>query len=119
MPYPPPPAKVEEICPTAGSACVWADGYWDFTDRWEWQAGEWVMSPGCICRLAPVELRRRQGGRSGTRARAGTPTTSSAGPQSAAPSARVSRPPRVQARAADARAGPGNKLAVLRCARKT
>jgi hypothetical protein len=60
VPYPPPPAKVEEVPAQPHAACVWADGYWDFSDRWEWQAGEWVV-PQPHCRLAPMEL-RRQGG---------------------------------------------------------
>jgi hypothetical protein len=60
VPYPPPPAKVEEVPAQPNAACVWADGYWDFTDRWEWQPGEWVI-PQAHCRLAPMEL-RRQGG---------------------------------------------------------
>ncbi len=60
VPYPPPPAKVEEVPAQPNTACVWADGYWDFTDRWEWQVGEWVI-PQAHCRLAPMEL-RRQGG---------------------------------------------------------
>jgi hypothetical protein len=60
VPYPPPPAKVEELPPRPAPQCVWTDGYWEFTDRWEWQAGEWVLPPA-HCRLAPVEL-RRQGG---------------------------------------------------------
>jgi hypothetical protein len=60
VPYPPPPAKVEEVPAQPHAACVWADGYWDFSDRWEWQAGEWVV-PQAHCRLAPMEL-RRQGG---------------------------------------------------------
>ncbi len=61
VPYPPPPAKVEELPARPDKACVWVDGYWDYSDRWEWQAGEWV-SPNARCRLAPSEL-RRQGGR--------------------------------------------------------
>ena len=60
VPFPPPPAQVEEVPPQPNSSCVWTDGYWDFTDRWEWQAGEWVVAQA-HCRLAPVELRRQQG----------------------------------------------------------
>lgn len=60
VPFPPPPAKVEEIPARPASACVWVDGYWEFTDRWEWQAGEWVR-PQPHCRLAPMELRREAG----------------------------------------------------------
>lgn len=60
VPFPPPPAKVEEVPPQPRADCAWTDGYWEFTDRWEWQPGEWVV-PRAHCRLAPAEL-RRQGG---------------------------------------------------------
>jgi len=60
VPYPPPPAKVEEVPAQPDARCVWTDGYWDFSDRWEWQPGEWVV-PQTHCRLAPVELRRQAG----------------------------------------------------------
>ena len=81
VPYPPPPAKVEEVPAQPNAACVWADGYWDFTDRWEWQSGEWVI-PQAHCRLAPVEL-RRQGGLLLHAGRAGIRTTDHVGAQSA------------------------------------
>ena len=87
VPYPPPPAKVEEIPAQPAPACVWADGYWDFTDRWEWQAGEWVV-PAAHCRLAPVELRRQQGQLWYARPRWYPNNVSLLGPQSACP-----RPP--------------------------
>lgn len=57
VPFPPPPAKLEEVPPQPNASCVWSDGYWEFTDRWEWLPGEWVI-PQAHCRLAPVELRR-------------------------------------------------------------
>lgn len=60
VPFPPPPAKVEEVAPQPHPSCVWVDGYWEFTDRWEWQAGEWVVPRG-ECRLARAELRRDGG----------------------------------------------------------
>lgn len=60
VPYPPPPAKVEELPPMPSSDCIWTDGYWEFSDRWEWQPGEWVVPPP-RCQLAPVELRRQAG----------------------------------------------------------
>jgi hypothetical protein len=84
VPYPPPPAKVEEVPPQPSSACVWTDGYWDFTDRWEWQAGEWVMAPP-HCRLARVELRREQGQLWHARPRWYPDNVSLLGPQSACP----------------------------------
>ena len=50
--FPPPPAKIEEIplAERARNACVWRDGYWDWTGRrWEWQAGRAVLAPaGCL-----------------------------------------------------------------------
>jgi hypothetical protein len=60
VPYPPPPAKVEELPARPSPECVWTDGFWQFTDRWEWQEGEWVL-PAPHCRLAPPELRREAG----------------------------------------------------------
>jgi hypothetical protein len=56
--YPPPPAKLEEIplSPRSGNACVWRDGYWDWTGRrWEWQAGRAVI-PSVGCRFAEPKL---------------------------------------------------------------
>ena len=56
--YPPPPAKIEEIplSPRAGGACVWRDGYWDWTGRrWEWQGGRAVLPPAG-CRFAEPKL---------------------------------------------------------------
>ena len=54
VPFPPPPAKLEELPPRPSSRCVWVDGFWDFSERWEWQPGEWVVPPPS-CRLAPME----------------------------------------------------------------
>jgi hypothetical protein len=87
VPYPPPPAKVEELPPRPGRQCVWVDGYWEFTDRWEWQAGEWVVAPP-RCRLAPVELRRTGGQLWHARPRWYPDNVTLLGPQSACP-----RPP--------------------------
>jgi hypothetical protein len=87
VPYPPPPAKVEEVPPQPNASCVWTDGYWEFTDRWEWQDGEWVV-PVAHCRLAPVELHRRQGQLWHARPRWYPDNVSLLGPQSACP-----RPP--------------------------
>jgi hypothetical protein len=87
VPFPPPPAKVEELPPQPNERCVWVDGYWDFVDRWEWQPGEWVVpQPGC--RLAPVELRRQGGQLWHARPRWYPENVSLLGPQSACP-----RPP--------------------------
>ncbi len=87
VPYPPPPAKVEELPLRPSASCVWADGYWEFTDRWEWQDGEWV-SPQPHCRLAPVELRREAGLLLHSRPRWYPDNVALVGPQSA-----CSRPP--------------------------
>jgi len=57
--YPPPPAKVEEIPISHGTkgACLWRDGYWDWTGRrWEWQPGRAVLAPaGCLFAEAKLE----------------------------------------------------------------
>jgi len=84
VPYPPPPAKVEEVPPQPGASCVWTDGYWEFTDRWEWQPGEWVV-PEAHCRLAPVELRRQGGQLWHARPRWYPDNVTLLGPQSACP----------------------------------
>jgi hypothetical protein len=87
VPYPPPPAKVEEVPAQPQPSCVWTDGYWEFTDRWEWQPGEWVV-PQPHCRLAPVELRRERGELWHARPRWYPDNVTLLGPQSACP-----RPP--------------------------
>ncbi len=87
VPFPPPPAKVEEVPAQPNPACVWVDGYWEFTDRWEWQPGEWVI-PQAHCRLAPVELRRQAGLLLHARPRWYPDNVTLLGPQSACP-----RPP--------------------------
>lgn len=100
VPYPPPPAKVEELPPEPDARCAWADGFWDFTDRWEWQPGEWVIPPQ-HCRLAPPALRRQQGQLWFARPRWYPDNAKVAGPESACP-----RPPACRT-AAPARA-PGD-----------
>lgn len=87
VPYPPPAAKVEEVSPRPSPRCVWVDGYWDFSDRWEWLEGEWV-SPQAGCRLAPVSLRRQAGRLLYARPRWYPENVTLLGPQSACP-----RPP--------------------------
>lgn len=88
VPYPPPPAKVEEVPPQPNAACVWTDGYWEFTDRWEWQVGEWVV-PQPHCRLAPVELRRDGGQLWHARPRWYPDNVTLLGPESACPRPRA------------------------------
>lgn len=87
VPYPPPAAKVEEVSARPNASCVWVDGYWDFSDRWEWLPGEWV-SPRADCRLAPVEVRRQGGRLLYSRPRWYPQNVTLLGPQSACP-----RPP--------------------------
>jgi hypothetical protein len=87
VPYPPPPAKIEEVPPQPHASCVWTDGYWEFTDRWEWIDGEWVL-PQPHCRLAPVELRRQGGQLWHSRPRWYPDNVTLLGPQSA-----CTRPP--------------------------
>jgi len=87
VPFPPPPAKVEEVPPAPASHCTWTDGYWEFSDRWEWQPGEWVV-PEPHCQLAPVELRRQGGQLWHARPRWYPDNVTLLGPQSACP-----RPP--------------------------
>ena len=91
VPYPPPPAKVEEVPAQPGANCVWTDGYWEFTDRWEWQDGAWVVAPA-HCRLAPVELRRQQGQLWHARPRWYPDNVTLLGPESACPRPPACRP---------------------------
>lgn len=84
VPYPPPPAKVEEVPTQPTPQCVWVDGFWEYSDRWEWQAGEWVI-PQAHCRLAPVELRRQNGQLWHSRPRWYPDNVTLLGPQSACP----------------------------------
>jgi hypothetical protein len=50
VPYPPPPAHVEEIAYRyENERCVWVDGHYRFEGRrWTWKDGHWVYPPeGC------------------------------------------------------------------------
>jgi hypothetical protein len=95
VPYPPPPAKVEELPQRPSERCVWVDGYWDFSERWEWQPGEWVV-PQQNCRLAPMDLRRQAGQLLYARPRWYPDNVSLLGVQSACP-----RPPACRAVSAE------------------
>jgi hypothetical protein len=56
VPYPPPPAQVEEI-PSGVSdpRCAWVDGHYAWAGRrWEWQPGRWVVPPPGCYYAAPV-----------------------------------------------------------------
>jgi hypothetical protein len=50
VPYPPPPARAEEIgYRSDNDRCVWVDGHYRFEGRrWTWKDGHWVYPPeGC------------------------------------------------------------------------
>jgi hypothetical protein len=43
VPYPPPPARVEEVPAQKAAGDVWIDGQWDWDGRmWRWIPGAWV-----------------------------------------------------------------------------
>jgi hypothetical protein len=54
VPYPPPPARAEEISYRHDSdRCVWVDGHYRYESRrWNWKEGHWVYPPGG-CYYAP------------------------------------------------------------------
>jgi hypothetical protein len=55
VPYPPPPAPVEEVTADPGQPCRWRDGYWLWREgRWAWSAGDWLETPLDCRRVAPV-----------------------------------------------------------------
>ncbi len=63
VPYPPPPAKVEELPESPRDpSCAWVDGHYDFDGRgFSWQAGRWVLpTPGCY--YAPPLVAWSKGG---------------------------------------------------------
>ena len=63
VPYPPPPARVEQIPARPRQAdAVWIDGEWSWrTRRWTWKAGRWVMPPR-QARFSPwTTVRNRMG----------------------------------------------------------
>jgi hypothetical protein len=65
VPYPPPPAKVEELPATPrDTSCAWVDGHYRFEGRgFSWQPGRWVLpTPGCY--YAPAEVAWSKGGES-------------------------------------------------------
>ncbi len=53
VPYPPPPARVEEVPPQPTDDAVWIDGEWVWqARRYAWRAGRWVVPPPAA-RFAP------------------------------------------------------------------
>ncbi len=46
VPYPPPPARAEEVPKPPSGNAVWVDGEWVWqTRRWAWKPGRWVTMP--------------------------------------------------------------------------
>lgn len=46
VPYPPPPARVENVPEKPADGMVWIDGEWMWqTARWAWREGRWVQPP--------------------------------------------------------------------------
>jgi hypothetical protein len=46
VPYPPPPAQVEDVPRAPSGDAVWIDGEWTWQGRrWAWKAGRWVVPP--------------------------------------------------------------------------
>ncbi|NUP05226.1 MAG: BcpO-related WXXGXW repeat protein [Polyangiaceae bacterium] len=63
VPYPPPPARVEDVPAPKRVGDVWIDGQWDWDGRrWRWQAGAWV-SPPPNAYFTPWTTERRDNGR--------------------------------------------------------
>lgn len=64
VPYPPPPAQVEEIPNGVSDAsCAWVDGYYAWEGRrWEWQAGRWVRPVAGCYYAGPVVAWSKAGG---------------------------------------------------------
>lgn len=62
VPYPPPPARPEQITDQPRPDTVWLDGEWRWQGtRWAWVYGRWVApEPGA--RYAPWRTRRRPSG---------------------------------------------------------
>lgn len=53
VPYPPPPARVENIPREPKGDVVWIDGEWTWQSRrWAWKPGRWVVPPAGA-RFAP------------------------------------------------------------------
>jgi hypothetical protein len=63
VPYPPPPAQVEEIPSNhRNERCAWVDGHYRWEGRgFSWQAGRWVLPPGG-CYYAPPVVAWSKGG---------------------------------------------------------
>ena len=54
VPYPPPPAEVEELTyRNVRDECAWVDGYYGWQGHWVWHHGGWVV-PQLGCYYAPA-----------------------------------------------------------------
>lgn len=63
VPYPPPPAHVEEVPPRPRDDAIWTDGSWLWEgNRWAWDPGGWVVLARGE-RLCPWETRRTPRGK--------------------------------------------------------
>jgi hypothetical protein len=62
VPFPPPPARVEEVPKQPNDSAVWVDGEWIWQGRrWAWKPGRWVVPPP-NARFAPwTSVRDRVG----------------------------------------------------------
>ena len=46
VPYPPPPARAEQVPKAPNGKSVWIDGEWTWqARRWAWKKGRWVVPP--------------------------------------------------------------------------
>jgi hypothetical protein len=63
VPYPPPPAQVEEIAPAHANAnCAYVSGHYEFQTRaWVFRPGRWVH-PAADCYYAPAVVAWSKGG---------------------------------------------------------
>jgi hypothetical protein len=58
VPFPPPPARPEQVPEQPEAGTVWIDGEWTFTGRyWAWTYGRWVRSPAPDAGFAPSSCR--------------------------------------------------------------
>lgn len=62
VPFPPPPARPEEIPSAPSTTTVWVDGHWRWArGQWFWERGGWYEVPEGV-RYAPTALRWRPDG---------------------------------------------------------
>lgn len=62
VPYPPPPARVEEIGPPPNERARWVDGWWQFDGgEYRWIPGGWLEPPPGKIYAPPLLVRRANG----------------------------------------------------------